>query len=70
MSFFAIIINLPYLPYKTFYVDVSECTEGNIFGDVKGIFVNICLNNLKIFELNLKLKNKANSSDKKTMKKY
>ena len=34
------------------------------------VIVNICLNNLKIFELNLKLKNKANNSDKKTMKKY
>ena len=32
---------ISHLPYKTFYVDVSECTEGNIFGDVKGIFVNI-----------------------------
>ena len=32
---------IKHLPFTTFFVDVSECTEGNIFGDVKGIFVNI-----------------------------
>lgn len=30
-----------HLPYNSFYIDLSECTKDNLFGDVKGSFVDI-----------------------------
>ena len=32
---------LNHLPYTSFYVDLSDCTKGNLFGEVKGVFVDV-----------------------------
>lgn len=32
---------LEHIPFNNFYIDLSECTKENIFGEMKGVFVNI-----------------------------
>ena len=32
---------LDHLPFDTFYIDLSECVEENMFGEIKGCFVNV-----------------------------